>query len=337
MPPAPPSPEVAEVEPCQAVSHPNGRLATITCGANQEPLRNGGYRWQHFTGFLTTYHPHGGVHEVLSLNDGVLDGLVEVYDPLGHLLSRELFRKGLRQDRASLPAGVPLTDPVQRPAAAAGSAAPAGTAATTATATATTPMAAEAAPLPVSSQPARPVDADELAYGGLAVGLRAVGGVSSNAYGSFTQLGPALDVLWRLTPRFALELRGEFQGTVSGPVDYQRLDVPLTLGVRGLLGSGLWRPYLLAALGADYAWRRIPGNIAAQPSESAWLLNTELGCGVTRQLRGSLHWLAELRLAGRFRTDDAPRLLAPNERGVPTELLGNQFTTQFSLGLMWLP
>ena len=307
-----PSPAPLAVESsCQQVLHPSGRVAAVLCGPAKQPLRLGGHRFEQLTGTLLTYYAHGGVHELLTLRDGFLDGVVETYDPVGHLIERVVFAKGEQQDL-----GVPPQ--TASPSAAEGE----------------TPTALP----PVSVSPeARPSRADAEPELGLGIGLRAGSSVSRNAYGTFLQLGPALDVLARIMPRLSVELRAEFQHTVAGPVDYRRIDVPVTLGLRVELGRSTMRPYVLAGLGPDYAWRKIPGDIAAQPSESTWLLDAHAGFGLLGRVSQRVTWLAELRLGGRFRTDDKTRLRLTEDSGAPVELLGNQFTAQLGLGLQWMP
>lgn len=310
----PPTPE----SDCQLVSHPNGRVAGVLCGPARQPLRSGRYRFGQHTGLFTTYHEHGGVFEILNLRDGLLEGIVEVYDATGHLLDRAVFASGVRQElgieaRASAMTSGTAAEPID----------PVET--------------ANALPAVTSSRPtANPPPRSDDDFG-IGIGLSAVGAVSRNAYGTFLQLGPELDALIRLGPWVGLELRAAFQHTVAGPTDYRRIDVPLLVDLRIDLRRGAMRPYLLLGLGPDYAWRKIPGDIAAQPAESAWLLDTQAGFGVSGRGAKGLGWLAELRLGGRFRTDDDVRLQLSDESGAPVELLGNQFTAQLGLGVQWLP
>ena len=178
-----------EPEPCQSVSHSNGRLASILCGPTQQPLRDGGFRFQHFTGTQTTYYEHGGVHEVLPLNDGVLDGLVEVYDPVGHLIERVIFRNGQKQESnvPPLPAR-PLPTPET--------------------------VVAE---LPAGDREHRPLkaDRDPEENVGVGIGLLANATLGRNTRGAILQLGPTLDMQFHLGPRFAFLLRAEFAHTVT--------------------------------------------------------------------------------------------------------------------------
>lgn len=299
------APPVVVVDPgdCQLSNHANGRLAAVLCGEAQEPIFKGAHRLQNFTGTLTTHYPHGGVREVLTLKDGFLDGVVELYDDVGHLGERLIFQAGKRQD-----SDVEPLPPAPTPEVLA------------------------------SLDTGRPPSVAQMRTdnGGIGADLRMVTSLARNAYGAYWQMGPALDMLMRTGERLSLELRVEFQQTVSAPVGYKRIDVPLSVGARIHWGQSRLRPFVVLGLGANYAWRSIPGDIVAQPSESAWMFDLHGGLGLTARLSRSWWFIGDLRLSGRFRTDDKPRLTATNSDGVQAELLGNQTTTQLGLGFIWM-
>jgi hypothetical protein len=261
----------------------------------------------------------------MPLKDGLLDGVVESYDELGHLRSRELWQAGQLRPIDKLPVGEPLLAAVPRPDAP------------------RPPMIAASAPPPdaVAGEGADPTAASpsrtaQTAASESAVGfgldLRLVTNFAKNDYDSFTQLGPGLSVLTALSPRFLIELNTQFVSTVRGPEGYGRRDVPITFGLRTLFGSPAARFYLLAGLGADYAWRPIPGEIPSQPSEHAWFLDAHAGAGLDLRISRYLRLGADLRFGGRFRVDDDPQLRLLDEMGVLQPLLGSQVNLQLGIG-----
>ena len=321
-------PAAASRPPCVLTPGADGRLSGVTA-ADGTPLARGGCRHSDFSGTLLTYHRSGAVAEILPVKGGLLDGVLEVYDELGHLLRRELWQDGALRPLAQLPLGEPLTPPLPRPEAprplppplpgpdpAASSPEPA----------ATNP-AATPAPTPSSSRQS------PFGYPSPGLELHLALNVARGAYGTLAQLGPGLGLLIALSDRLVVELRSQFLGTVSGPDGYLRRDVPITLGLRTRFGASLVQPYLVAAIGTDYARRTIPGDIPSQPAESAWLLDAHAGAGMTVAMSRSWSLVGEFRLGARLRVDGGPRLTLPDESGGPQVQLGNQLNTQFCLGL----
>lgn len=307
--------------PCILRSWEDGRLSEVVSADGGAPLSSGSCRHEAFSGTLMTYHRAGGVAAVMPLKDGVLDGVVEIYDELGHLRSRELWQAGQLRPLVGLPLGEPLTAAVPRPEAP-----------RPAMAEAAAPPPDAAAPDP--STPGRdsaPTPGPDPSVG-FGLDLRLVTNFARNAYDSFTQLGPGLSVLTALSPRFMIELNTQFLATVRGPEGYGRRDVPITFGLRTLFGSPAARMYLLAGLGADYAWRPIPGEIPSQPSEHAWFLDAHAGVGLDMRISRYLRLGIDTRLGGRFRVDGDPQLRLPDEMGEPQPLLGNQINLQLSIG-----
>lgn len=311
--------------PCVLRAGEDGRLSEVVSADGGVPLASGGCRHEAFTGTLTTYHRGGGVAAVMPLKDGVLDGVVEIYDELGHLRSRELWQAGQLRPLDKLPLGEPLMAAVPRPEAPRPPVPAAGAP--------PIDVAAGAGSDPTAASPGSPPQtAASESTVGFGLDLRLVTNFARNAYGSFTQLGPGLSVMNALSPRFMIELNTQFVSTVRGPEGYGRRDVPITFGLRTLFGSPAGRFYLLAGLGADYAWRPIPGEIPSQPSEHAWFLDAHAGAGLDLRISRYLRLGADLRFGGRFRVDGDPQLRLPDEMGVLQPLLGSQVNLQLCIG-----
>ncbi|MFO0574486.1 MAG: hypothetical protein U1A78_10825 [Polyangia bacterium] len=317
--------------PCVLTPGADGRLSGVAA-ADGNPLARGGCRHGDFSGTLLTYHRSGAVAEILPVKAGLLDGVLEVYDELGHLLRRELWQDGALRPLAQLPLGEPLTPSVSRPEAPRpppplpGPAGP--TPAATADPSATAPE--PAAPSPAPSPPPRQ---SPFGYPSPGRERHLALNVARGGYGTLAQLGPGLDLLVALSDRLVVELRSQLLETVSGPEGYLRRDVPITLGLRTRFGTSVVQPYLVAAIGTDYARRTIPGDIPSQPSESAWLLDAHAGAGLTVSMSRSWSLVGEFRLGARLRVDGGPRLMLPDESGAPQVQLGSQLNTQFCLGL----
>lgn len=320
--------------PCVLTPGADGRLSGVTA-ADGTPLARGGCRHGDFSGTLLTYHRSGAVAEILPVKGGLLDGVLEVYDELGHLLRRELWQDGALRPLSQLPLGEPLTPSVPRPEAPRppppplpGPAGPTADPAADPTAT-TAELAATSPPTAPSPSPRQPLSG----YPSPGFDLHLALNIARGGYGTLAQLGPGLALLVALSDRIAVELRSQFLGTVGGPDGYLRRDVPLTLGLRTRFGASTVQPYLAAAIGTDYAWRAIPGDIPSQPSESAWLLDAHAGAGLTVSMSRTWSLIGEFRLGGRLRVDDGPRLTRTDERGEPQVQLGSQLNTQLCLGL----
>lgn len=322
--PATPAPVVPDGRPpCILRSWEDGRLSEAVGADGGVPLASGGCRHEGFTGTLTTYHRGGGVAAVMPLKDGLLDGVVEIYDELGHVRSRELWQAGQLRPLHKLPLGEPLLAAVPRPEAPRPAMAGPG---------APPPDVTTGADLGATSSGSPPQTAGDSGPG-FGLDLRLVTNFARNAYDSFTQLGPGLSVLSALSPRFMIELNTQFVSTIRGPEGYGRRDVPITFGLRTLFGSAAGRMYLLAGLGADYAWRSIPGEIPSQPSEHAWFLDAHAGAGLDLRISRYLRLGADFRIGGRFRVDGNPQLKLPDEMGVLQPLLGSQVNLQLCIGL----
>jgi hypothetical protein len=323
----PPPPPVDSRPPCVLAQGADGRLTGVAA-ADGTPLARGGCRHADFSGTLSTYHRGGAVAEILPLKGGLLDGVLEVYDELGHLVRRELWQDGALRPLAQLPLGEPLTPVVPRPEAPRPPPPPlSGPAGPTPEAGAKDPTAS---PPPAPPSPQSP---SLSGYPSPGFDLHLALNLARGGYGTLAQLGPGLDVFVALSERLVFELRSQFLGTVGGPEGYIRRDVPITLGLRARFGGSTVQPYLVAALGTDYAFREVPGNIPSQPSESAWLLDAHAGAGLSVSVSRAWSLVGELRLGGRFRVDGGPRLVLPDESGAPQVQLGSQLNTQLCLGL----
>lgn len=309
----------------EATMWPGGKLASLTCGG--QPVRVARCRYGSFTGVLSTHHEGGAVAEVLTFQSGLLDGLVEIYDPTGHLQDRLLYRNGLpvpidtltpgpvAPPDATLPTLVPPADTAPAPA-------PEG------------PPVQAPAPnaIPTHTEPhalptRRPVCR-------LGLGLRgAIGLLASRAavpaYGGAqlvvaSQFGP-------LRPELAIGI----YGAADDDLQYRRRDIPISIGQLWNLTGSEVPVYLALQFDATYASRALPGYVPGPSTEEAWLLGGGGGIGIDLPASDSTRLLADLRLGATTRVAGSPPLRIPQPNGDPAEAIGTQFRMLLSLTLLW--
>lgn len=90
-----------------------GRLQRVTCGTQVSmPIGRGECRYRDFAGTLRTFHPDGSPREVIPMQAGLAEGVVEMFRPGGGLERREPMAGGVLHGTAVLfdEAGVPLED-----------------------------------------------------------------------------------------------------------------------------------------------------------------------------------------------------------------------------------
>lgn len=301
----------ADAMPSASLVVTAGRPSALLCEHDRAPLRLGGCRYERHSGTLYTYHSNGSIAEVLPLRDGLLHGLVEAYDATGHLLERSLFQDGLR----AIPEGSAAPLPPLAPPP-------------TIDSRAAAPPAAPPAEAPEVSAP-DPVGAHQ----GLAVGGRvALGALGLDA--GVTLAGQAHLQLLQQRGRVRLELSGGIGGSSRASLAYQRMDVPLGLGVHYDLGSGPFALYLLTAGHATFVRRTIPGEVPGPQSENAWLLGADVGVGM--RFSGPRRSLfTDLRVGGAGRVDGQAPLRLPIADGPPVDAIGSEVRFFFNLGVAW--
>ncbi len=118
---------------------------------------------------------------------------------------------------------------------------------------------------PEHHQPALPVGRRSLVYGdrfraqfGLAARFGGYGNYGS--FGSYNTGGGGLDLLFRVHPRITLEMGFQYQRISQEDLywnefQYERFDVPMTIGMRVHLGNPMrmFSPYLVGAGGITYS------------------------------------------------------------------------------------
>ena len=146
------------------------------------------------------------------------------------------------------------------------------------------------------------------------------------SFGSYNTGGGGLDLLYRVHPRLTLEMGVQYQRISEADLylndyQYERFDVPMTLGLRVHLGNPLWlfSPYLVGAGGLTYS-RLYPTD--ALVYESHWFGEVQGGVGFEWRLGPHFAFNFDVRGQGRFRKVGDPSNPSSNE-GTLTDAYGN--------------
>lgn len=125
------------------------------------------------------------------------------------------------------------------------------------------------------------------------------------SFGSYTTGGVGLDMLFRAHPRLTFELGFQYQRISQEDLywndyQYERFDVPMTLGLRVHLGNPLWlfSPYLVGAGGVTYSRQYLTDALAY---ESHWFGEVQGGIGFEWRLGPHFAFNFDVRGQGRFR------------------------------------
>lgn len=164
------------------------------------------------------------------------------------------------------------------------------------------------------------------------IGLRVCGLWSENVLQSYGRGGLGLDLLLRVHPRLSLELGVQYQysTTYQGYYSlYDRADVPILLGLRVHPGPLGWSvsPYLVAAVGADYAQLRLP-----TAGQSTWFFEGQGGAGLEGRFMRHAALSVDLRASGRARSSSTYDLYRTDAQGSLLPYLGNQIGLLASFG-----
>lgn len=185
-------------------------------------------------------------------------------------------------------------------------------------------------------EPAAPVPAPvrmRPRYPRLGIGLRASGLWADDALLNQGAGGIGLELLLRIHARLTLELSAQYQRCQSVYLDFraaERSDAPLLAGLRVHVGpsSSAASPYLVAALGADYA------RVAATTGiEAAWLAEWQGGIGLEGRYREHYVFSADVRGFGRMAPQ--PVLLVSEETIQPW--IQNTYGILFNVGFAIYP
>ncbi len=303
--PALPPPMAPDLPNALVETWPTGKPSSIRCG--DQLITRSLCRYGDYTGTLTTYHPDGSVYQVLSFTGGLLDGLAESYDNAGHLLSREFFFAGKLRSPDLLPPGIPARmDPPLPP-----------------------PPTIDSQ-TPVSTVPRITMDKneDDTIRGQLGIGVRGSAGfLASSAVIPFYGGGhlQVIPNLGRVRPELGAGVM------VAVRKDYQRIDVPVSVGIQADLISGGDTVFLVLAVNTVFANRKVLGSVPGPTSETAWLLGAEGGIGVRLRRSAYSYWLGDVRLGGLGRADTASPILLPQTDGPPVAAIGGQFRMTLNL------
>ncbi len=301
---------------------PSGRLAEVRCvisGATPS-LRDGKCRYKDFTGTLTTYHRDGSVSEVMHLQDGILDGIAERYDPHGQLLERTYLQHGqeLYQNDYGLPLGKRLGAAEPRPPL--------------------PPSSSTGAGIRGSGPPgrylARPPFRPIYEFG---FSSMYVYGHSSYDYFNEYGFGAPVYLLVQLHRHLGIEVdMGLLPNWSSGDREY---DWPiLRLGLRVPLTQTRFVPYFLGGSSLVYAKQIDPRSDPQNPTdEGATYVGVDGGIGFTYYLSERITMSLDFRFGRNFRIDGGQHIVLPNDSGVPEEMMGSYYTfvTNFGLGVQW--
>lgn len=170
------------------------------------------------------------------------------------------------------------------------------------------------------------------------LGLRGMGSWNVNSLVDYGQGGVGGELLFRAHPRLTLELAAQYQSTRGDQTalyaGYDRIDAPLTVGLRVHLGNPYWlvSPYLVGAIGADFARVYVP-TTTDWLREQAWLFEGGGGGGFELRLGRHVALNMDLRAVARLRTDQKARQQVIDVTGLTSDILGDQFSLQFNVGL----
>ncbi|HNF97348.1 MAG TPA: hypothetical protein PK493_08635 [Pseudomonadota bacterium] len=146
------------------------------------------------------------------------------------------------------------------------------------------------------------------------------------SFGSYSTGGGGVDFLLRAHPRLTFELGIQYQRISQEDVylndfQYERYDVPMTLGMRVHLGNPLWivSPYLVGAGGLTYSRLYM---LDALTYESHWFGEVQGGIGFEWRLGQHFAFNLDLRGQGRFRKVGELGTPTSNE-GTLTDVYGN--------------
>jgi hypothetical protein len=157
-----------------------------------------------------------------------------------------------------------------------------------------------------------------------------VRGTGQTVNDNWNNLGIGGEFLYRASNHISLELAAEYQKNVNGDID--RMDIPVTAGVRFHIGSPNWivSPYFVLAAGFDYA------NMDLRVAhDEAYYFDAQLGGGLELRLGQHFAITADARFDGKKRIDDAaPSVQATSfVNGKRVSALGDEYGGQFRLGL----
>jgi hypothetical protein len=163
----------------------------------------------------------------------------------------------------------------------------------------------------------------------LGLGVRGTGQVINDGWNN---LGIGGEFLYRVSPHLSTELAAEYQRSTGSQSQLDRVDIPVTFGLRVHIGRPTWvvSPYFVFAAGVGYA-----SEDYRFATDDAIYVEGQLGGGLELRLGQHVAITADARLDAKKRANDtADNVLATSSvDGKPVHPLGDEVGGQFRLGV----
>jgi len=163
----------------------------------------------------------------------------------------------------------------------------------------------------------------------IGLGVRGTGQVINDGWNN---LGIGGEFLYRVSPHLSTELAAEYQRSAGSQSQLDRVDIPVTFGLRVHIGRPTWvvSPYFVFAGGVGYASQDLKFT-----TDDAIYVNGQLGGGLELRLGQHVAITADARLDMKKRANGvADNVLATSSvDGKPVHPLGDEVGGQFRLGV----
>jgi hypothetical protein len=163
----------------------------------------------------------------------------------------------------------------------------------------------------------------------IGLGVRGTGQVINDGWNN---LGIGGEFLYRVSPHLSTELAAEYQRSTGSESHLDRVDIPVTLGLRVHIGRPTWvvSPYFVFAAGVGYASQDLKFT-----TDDAVYVDGQIGGGLELRLGQHFAVTADARLDAKKRANSvADNVLATTSiDGKPVHALGDEVGGQFRLGV----
>jgi len=163
----------------------------------------------------------------------------------------------------------------------------------------------------------------------IGLGVRGTGQVINDGWNN---LGIGGEFLYRVSPHLSTELAAEYQRSTGSESHLDRVDIPVTLGLRVHIGRPTWvvSPYFVFAAGVGYASQDLKFT-----TDDAIYVDAQIGGGLELRLGQHFAVTADARLDAKKRANGvADNVLATTSiDGKPVHALGDEVGGQFRLGV----
>lgn len=161
------------------------------------------------------------------------------------------------------------------------------------------------------------------------LGVRGTGQVINDGWNN---LGIGGEFLYRVSPHLSTELAAEYQRSTASVSALDRVDIPVTFGLRVHIGRPTWvvSPYFVFAAGVAYASQDLKFT-----TDNAFYIDGQVGGGLELRLGQHVAVTADVRLDAKKRANDpAQNVLATTSvDGKPVHALDDEVGGQFRLGV----